>query len=81
LFDTLKERIGADITLVSSGKYAIFNAYLPGNKHASRLTRPIEEVYSEIAEEGHKIPPARNYMIIEVSGSLEAKEGAEEEDF
>lgn len=52
LFDVLKERIGADISLVSCGTYAIYNAYLPGNKHASRLTRPIEEVYSEICKEG-----------------------------
>jgi hypothetical protein len=77
----MKERIGADISLVSSGKYAIYNAYLPGNKHGPRLTRPIEEVYAEIAEEGHKIPATRNYLIIEVSGSLEAKDGEEEADF
>lgn len=79
LFDVLKERIGVDITLVSSGKYAIYNAYLPGNKHASRLTRPIEEVYAEIAEPGHEIPATRNYLVIEVSGSLEVD--GEEADF
>ena len=79
MFDVLKERIGVDITLVSSGKYAIYNAYLPGNKHASRLTRPIEDVYSEIAEAGHEIPATRNYLVIEVSGSLEVD--GEEADF
>ena len=79
MFDVLKERIGVDITLVSSGKYAIYNAYLPGNKHGSRLTRPIEEVYAEIAEAGHEIPATRNYLVIEVSGSLEVD--GEEADF
>lgn len=81
LFDTLKERLGIDITLVSSGKYAIFNSYLPGNKHAPRLTRPIEEVYDEIAEAELKTPATRNYLIIEVSGSLPEKDGEEEADF
>jgi len=71
LFDVLKERLGVDITLVSSGKYAIYNAYLPGGKHKARLSKPIEEVYSGIAEAGHEIPATRNYMIVELSGSLE----------
>lgn len=77
----MKEKIGIDVTLVSSGKYAIYNSYLPGNKHKSRLTRPIEEVYGEIAEAEFKIPASRNYLIIEVSGSLPEKDGEEEADF
>ena len=81
LLDTLKEQIGIDVTLVSCGKYAIYNAYLPGNKHASRLTRPIEDVFNEIAEAEFKIPPTRNYLVIEVSGSLPEKDGEEEADF
>lgn len=72
LFDHLKEKIGIEVTLVSSGKYAIYNGYLPGNKHQSRLTRPIEEVYNEVAEDDLKIPERRRYLVLEVGGSLEA---------
>jgi len=36
--------------MVTSGQIALYNAYLPGNKHAPRLTRKVEEVYKEIAE-------------------------------
>lgn len=48
-FDEMKKRFNVDITLVSSGKVALYNAYLPGNKHAARKTRFIEEVYREIS--------------------------------
>jgi len=51
LFDHLRETYGVEITLVSSGQVALYNGYLPGNKHAVRLPRNIEEVYKEIATE------------------------------
>lgn len=37
LFDHLEAEYGVEITLVSCGKFAMYNAYLPGNKHAPRL--------------------------------------------
>lgn len=37
LFDWLKENKGVEITMVTSGEVALYNAYLPGNKHAARL--------------------------------------------
>jgi ubiquitin-activating enzyme E1 len=38
-FDMMKEKYSIEVTLVSSGKVALYNGYLPGNKHAVRLTR------------------------------------------
>ena len=42
--------------------------YLPGGKHASRKTREISEVYSEISDE--PIPNTRNYLSIEIGGEV-----------
>ena len=36
--------------MVTCGQIALYNAYLPGNKHADRKTKKVEEVYKEIAE-------------------------------
>lgn len=51
LFDYLAKEKGVEITLVSCGNYALYNGWLPGNKHAPRLARKIEDVYNEIAED------------------------------
>lgn len=37
LFDHLEKEYGVEITLVSCGNYALYNGWLPGNKHAPRL--------------------------------------------
>ena len=49
-FEEMKTRYNIEITLVTSGKFSLYNAYLPGNKHAMRRPRFIEEIYSEISE-------------------------------
>jgi len=54
--------------MVTCGQIALYNAYLPGNKHAPRLTRKVEEVYKEIAEQD--FPEGRYYMILEVGGEI-----------
>ena len=65
LFDYLKETYSVDTTLLSSGTLAIYNSYLPGNKHGPRLSRKIEDIYSDIAE----IVPGRNYLTLEVGAA------------
>ena len=62
----MKKRYNIDVTLVSAGRIALFNAYLPGKKHDARRGRYIEEVYREISDE--PIPPSRNYLAIEIGG-------------
>lgn len=68
-FDHMRERFNIDVTLVSSGKIALFNAYLPGNKHAARKTREMAEVYREISVD-EPIPDSRNYLVIEIGGEV-----------
>lgn len=37
LFDWLKENYGVNVSMVACGRLALYNAYLPGNKHKARL--------------------------------------------
>lgn len=64
----MKTRFNIQVTLVSSGKIALFNDYLPGNKHSVRRPRLIEDVYREISDE--PIPDTRNYLAIELGGEV-----------
>ena len=59
-FDHLSEKLGIEVTLVSAGNYALYNGYLPGNKHKDRLAKKIEEVFSSISDD--PIPEGRNYL-------------------
>jgi len=68
-FDQMKTHFNIDVTLVSSGKVALYNAYLPGNKHAVRRPRLIEEVFREIATE-EPIPEGRYYLPLELGGEV-----------
>ena len=62
LIAKMKADYNVDVTLISSGKVALYNGYLPGNKHAVRLPRNIEDVYREIAEDA--IPESRAYLAL-----------------
>lgn len=64
----MKERFNIDVTLVSSGKMALFNVYLPGGKHEPRRVREIAEVYREISDE--PIPDKRKYLALELGGEV-----------
>ena len=66
----LKETYNVNTKLVSSGTLAVYNTYLPGKKHAPRLSRAIEDVHREIGI----IVEGRNYLILEV-GAATADEG------
>lgn len=68
LIDWLKDNKGLEISMITCGEVSIYNAYLPGNKHASRLTRPIEEIYREISKQ--PIPEGRRYLKIDVGGAI-----------
>lgn len=54
--------------MVTCGEVALYNAYLPGNKHAVRLTQTIESVYRSISKQA--IPEGRRYLRIDVGGSI-----------
>jgi len=64
----MKERFNIDVTLISCGRIALYNSYLPGNKHGVRKPRLIEEVYKEISDE--PIPDGRYYLPLELGGEV-----------
>lgn len=68
LIDWLKANKGVEISMVTSGEVSIYNEYLPGNKHAPRLSRAIEEIYNEISKQA--IPAGRKYLKVDVGGAI-----------
>jgi|LauGreDrversion4_2_1035121.scaffolds.fasta_scaffold753417_1 hypothetical protein len=50
----------------------LYNGYLPGNKHAPRLARNIEDIYKEVS--GTDIPEDKKYLILIVSGDVTTEE-------
>lgn len=53
--------------MVACGSIALYNAYMPGGKHAARLPRIIEELLFEITQE--KLPEGRRYLVLEIGGA------------
>ena len=72
LIDHLQETIGIEVTLVSAGRFSLYNSYLPGNKHAPRLLAKIEDTYTKISEE--TIPEGRNWIHLELGGSVKGED-------
>jgi hypothetical protein len=68
MIDYLEKEKGIEVTLVTAGQFALYNAYLPGDKQKLRLTRKIEDVYAEVSPE--PIPPNRKYLQMELGGSV-----------
>ena len=68
IFDWLRENKGVDISMVTCGEVALYNAYLPGNKHAPRLAQTPEQIHKDIT--GQDQPAGRRYLKIDVGGSI-----------
>ena len=68
LFDWMRDNKGVEISMVTSGEVALYNAYLPGNKHAARLGEKIEDIYRQISNT--PIPEGRRYLKIDVGGTI-----------
>ena len=68
-FDT---NLGLEITMITTGNIALYNAYLPNNKHASRLPMKVEDIFREMSDLG--LPGGRYYLILEVGGSIKDTE-------
>ena len=66
LFAWLRENIGVEVSMVACGRIALYNAYLPGNKHKARLDMTIEKVHAEISQTA--LPVGRYYLVLEVGG-------------
>jgi hypothetical protein len=50
MIDWLEKEKGVEVTMINCGVLTIYNAYLPGNTHADRLPKKVEDVYKEISE-------------------------------
>lgn len=72
IVDHFKEKYSVEITLISAGQVVLFNAYLPGNKHAARLPRHPEDIYREVSDA--PIPEGRTYLAFELAGSCIGEE-------
>ena len=57
---------------MSAGNYALYNGYLPGNKHGVRLGKKVEDVYREISTE--PLPEGRYYLQLELGGSYKGED-------
>jgi len=66
LFAWLRENIGVEVSMVACGRIALYNAYLPGNKHKARLDMTIEKVHADISQTA--LPVGRYYLVLEVGG-------------
>jgi len=75
VFNYLEEKLKIEVTLVSSGKYALYNSYLPGNKHKVRLDMKVEDIYNQVAEK--PLPKGRKYVQMELGGSCKDEEDAD----
>jgi hypothetical protein len=63
--DHFKNTMNLEVTMIIAGKIALYNVYIPGNKHALRLPLNIETTFEDLAKE--KI--TRNYLVLEIGGT------------
>lgn len=68
MLDWMKTNKGVEISLITIGTVLLFNAYLPGNKHAARMPKKVEDIYREITQKD--LPAGRKYLAIEVGGVI-----------
>lgn len=75
LFDYLQKKYAIEVQLVSAGNYALYNMYLPGDKHAPRLSQKVEDVYNSISEEA--LPDKVKYLRMELGGCCQDDDGSD----
>lgn len=54
--------------MVLTGDVALYNEYLPGNPHAARLEKKVEDIYKELCDE--PLPTGRYYITLTVDGVI-----------
>jgi len=72
--DYMLQNHKVEVTMIATGKVALYNMYLPGNKHEARKSRKMEELYVEISKE--EFPKGRYYMVLELGGEYEGADFA-----
>jgi len=64
----MKNNKGIEIQMVTCGNAALYNMYLPGNRHAPRLPKKLEDINKDII--GRDEPEGRDYLILETGGVI-----------
>lgn len=77
LFDYLKNKYGVEVSLLSTGKFSLYNAYLPGNKNADRLPMKIEDVYQKVCGDEAPLVTGRKYIELQLGASLDDETDAQ----
>ena len=57
----------AEVSMITFGSLQVYNEYLPGNKHAARKGRLIEDVCKEVSKD--TLVPGRTYLQLEVGAA------------
>ena len=60
--DHVKEKFGVELSMISAGKYLLYNPYLRSNPHKVRLPLLIEEVFETVSE--GPVPATHNYLAL-----------------
>ena len=77
LFDHLKEKYNVEISLLTTSKFSLYNAYLPGGKNKDRLPMKIEDVYNEVCGEEAPLVTGRKYIELQVGASIDDETDAQ----
>jgi len=67
LMEWLKETYKLETSMISVGTMALYNGYLPKNKHKERLTRKIEDVFAEVVPKG--VIAGKHYISLDVGAA------------
>jgi len=70
LFDYLEKTYKVEIQLISHDKFTLFNAFLPGNKHAARMPMQVKAVYEQVAGAELPLPAGRSYLVLQAAGAM-----------
>lgn len=68
MFDWLAEEYKLETSMLSVGNLALYNEYLPGKKHAPRLSQKIEDVHAQVNPDG--VIEGKNYISLDVGACL-----------
>eukprot|EP00388_Colpodella_angusta_P007581 GDKJ01021329.1.p1 GENE.GDKJ01021329.1~~GDKJ01021329.1.p1 ORF type:complete len:1075 (-),score=296.33 GDKJ01021329.1:141-3365(-) len=73
--EAIQEKLNVEVTMVASGKFSMYNTFIPSATMKSRYERPVKDVYDDLLAVAAQtspvdvIPPSRNYIALQLSCS------------
>lgn len=55
-------------------RFTLYNAFLPGNKHAARMPMQVKAVFDEVISKELPLPTGRTYLTLQVAGAMKNME-------